>query len=130
MFLFPESPARPRSSFFKIRRFLVSFTSPRMPGVANPTTVPRQVNGEDDNEDTANKLGWVVAILSLGCFFGAVTAGQLADRVGRKWATFWGGITATVGAVVQAAATDLVAMYAGRFVCGIGVGTLSSIVPL
>jgi MFS family permease len=101
-----------------------------MEGFRTTMGFPLKVNGEDDDEETANKLGLVVAILSLGCFVGAITAGQLADRFGRKWTTFWGGVTATIGAVVQASAMNLLAMYAGRFVCGIGVGTLSSIVPL
>jgi len=73
---------------------------------------------------------WVVAILSFGCLVGAVASGQQADRFGRVATTFWGGLTCTAGGVVQAMAQDLLWVYIGRFVCGIGIGTLSSIVPL
>lgn len=91
--------------------------------------LPRRM-GDDDDEDTASKLGIVVAILSLGCFIGSVAAGRLADSFGRKPVTISGALTATSGAILQAMSVNLPIMYSGRFVTGLGVGALSSVVPL
>lgn len=69
-------------------------------------------------------------ILELGAWVGVLANGLLADRLGRKLATVIGVGVFTVGVIVQACAEGPDYIYAGRFVTGLGVGTLSMIVPL
>eukprot|EP00041_Stephanoeca_diplocostata_P023744 m.589361 g.589361 ORF g.589361 m.589361 type:complete len:317 (-) comp22370_c0_seq1:142-1092(-) len=92
--------------------------------------LPRVQEGTPDDSTTANKLGWVVAILSLGAFFGSLFAGNMADKKGRKFSTIVGGVLATVGGAVQASAASIGVLYFGRFVTGAAIGVLSATVPL
>ena len=70
------------------------------------------------------------SILELGAWFGVLVNGLLADRLGRKYATVLGVVVFLVGVIVQACATNVNYILGGRFVTGLGVGTLSMIVPL
>eukprot|EP00040_Diaphanoeca_grandis_P010416 m.53297 g.53297 ORF g.53297 m.53297 type:complete len:535 (+) comp21739_c0_seq2:252-1856(+) len=101
-----------------------------MDGFRDAMDLARTDEEGGNSDSVASKLGSVVALLSLGCFFGSLAAGKFADKYGRKKATFSGGLFATVGGAVQAGATGLGMMYAGRIITGIGIGILSSTVPL
>ncbi|KAJ6119156.1 hypothetical protein N7523_003436 [Penicillium sp. IBT 18751x] len=74
--------------------------------------------------------GFLTAILELGAWVGVLINGVLADRLGRKLATFSGVIVFLLGVIVQACAKGPSYILGGRFVTGMGVGTLSMIVPL
>lgn len=77
------------------------------------------------------RSGLIVALLSIGTLFGALTGGPLADLIGRRISiTFWC-IVFCVGNIVQIAATDKwYEVMMGRFVAGWGVGGLSLLVPM
>ena len=62
---------------------------------------------------------------------GALVAAPIADRIGRKYSiSFWALIN-MVGIIVQIAATNQwVQVAMGRWVMGLGVGALSSVVPM
>lgn len=75
-------------------------------------------------------LTGVVSILELGAWVGVLINGLLADRLGRKLATVAGVVVFLVGVIVQACAKGPDYILGGRFVTGLGVGTLSMIVPL
>ncbi|KAL2815658.1 general substrate transporter [Aspergillus granulosus] len=89
----------------------------------------RQPNGEYAFSNVRN--GLIVGLLSIGTMIGALIAAPIADRVGRKFSlTFWS-LIHIVGIIVQMATQDKwyqVAM--GRWVAGLGVGALSSVVPM
>lgn len=70
------------------------------------------------------------SILELGAWVGVLINGILADRLGRKMATVSGVVVFLLGVIVQACATGPSYIFGGRFVTGMGVGTLSMIVPL
>ena len=75
----------------------------------------------------------VVSILSAGTFFGAIIAGDVADRIGRKWTVIAGCVIYTIGVVIQmitGAGNALAAIVIGRLVAGVGVGFESAIVIL
>ncbi|CAI7676309.1 unnamed protein product [Penicillium pancosmium] len=74
--------------------------------------------------------GLLTAILELGAWIGVLINGILADRLGRKLATVSGVVVFLLGVIVQACATGPSYIFGGRFVTGMGVGTLSMIVPL
>jgi MFS family permease len=66
----------------------------------------------------------------LGAWFGVLVNGIAADIFGRKLATVGGVFVFIIGVIVQACAKNADYIFAGRFVTGLGVGTLSMIVPL
>lgn len=70
------------------------------------------------------------SILELGAWVGVLINGILADRLGRKLATVSGVIVFLLGVIVQACAKGPSYILGGRFVTGMGVGTLSMTVPL
>ncbi|KAJ5666792.1 Low-affinity glucose transporter HXT1 [Penicillium macrosclerotiorum] len=75
--------------------------------------------------------GLIVGLLSIGTMIGALVAAPIADRIGRKFSISFWALLHIVGIIVQIAATDKwyqVAM--GRWVAGLGVGALSSVVPI
>ncbi|KAI3615132.1 sugar transporter [Moniliophthora roreri] len=69
--------------------------------------------------DDEGKKGWLVAIL-----------GYLADKLSRKYTIFTAVVVFCVGVIVQTAAKGADSIYAGRFVTGLGVGSMSMCVPL
>ncbi|KAJ5651278.1 uncharacterized protein N7484_005001 [Penicillium longicatenatum] len=75
--------------------------------------------------------GLIVGLLSIGTMIGALVAAPIADRIGRKYSiSFWALIN-MVGIIVQIASTDQwVQVAMGRWVMGLGVGALSSVVPM
>ncbi|EMF13884.1 general substrate transporter [Sphaerulina musiva SO2202] len=80
---------------------------------------------------SANLEANIVSTLQAGCFLGAIGAGYVADRWGRRWGMMVAAALAGVGAVMQAAAEgEFGVMYVGRFVAGVGVGAASMITPL
>ncbi|GAB7364614.1 hypothetical protein MBLNU230_g5418t1 [Neophaeotheca triangularis] len=73
----------------------------------------------------------IVTTLQCGCFAGALAAGILADKMGRRRALLFAAWLAILGAVMQAAAEGhLSVMYIGRFIAGLGVGAGSMVTPL
>ena len=79
----------------------------------------------------ANLTANIVSTLQAGCFFGALLASPLADRLGRRMALLISAVIVTIGCVFQAAGSGkLAVMYIGRLVAGFGVGAASMITPL
>ncbi|KAL2849581.1 general substrate transporter [Aspergillus pseudoustus] len=72
----------------------------------------------------------ITSLCSGGAFFGAIFAGNTADRFGRKPAIYLGCALFVIGAVLQGAAYSLTQMCVGRVVVGFGVGSAAMIVPL
>ncbi|EJD45570.1 general substrate transporter [Auricularia subglabra TFB-10046 SS5] len=76
------------------------------------------------------KKGWLVSILELGAWFGVLLTGPAADRFSRKYTILIAVIVFVIGVIVQTTANAPPAIYGGRFVVGLGVGSLSMAVPL
>ncbi|KAK1148368.1 hypothetical protein N8T08_010179 [Aspergillus melleus] len=72
----------------------------------------------------------ITALCSAGAFVGAIIAGLIADRFGRKDTIYVGCFLFTVGAILQAAAYSLAQMAVGRLIVGFGVGSAAMIVPM
>jgi sugar porter (SP) family MFS transporter len=83
----------------------------------------------DDAVDPGKK-GWLVAILELGAWFGVLCSGYLADRLSRKRTIMLAVVVFCIGVIVQTSAKHAGSIYGGRFVTGLGVGSLSMVVPL
>ncbi|KAK1820578.1 hypothetical protein LTR12_005026 [Friedmanniomyces endolithicus] len=83
-------------------------------------------------KDQTNK-GWLTSILELGAWVGTIYSGFLAEIFSRKYAILMNTVVFIIGVVIQATAVTSAghsSILAGRFITGMGVGSLSMIVPM
>ena len=81
-------------------------------------------------EGTGLAQGLLTSILELGAWVGTLINGYLADAVGRRYCALIACVVFTVGVIVQACTVNKDYVLGGRFVTGLGVGSLSMVVPL
>lgn len=74
--------------------------------------------------------GVVVSAMLLGAAVGALAAGRVGDRFGRRISVMVAAIVFAVGAVGCAVAPTTAVLVVGRFVAGIGVGMASTSAPV
>jgi sugar porter (SP) family MFS transporter len=73
----------------------------------------------------------VVALLTAGCFFGAIAASFANDWYGRRYSLLVLSIIFMVGAIVQTSGKGTIAyIYGGRVIAGFGIGGMSAITPV
>ncbi|GAB1317759.1 Hexose transport-related protein [Madurella fahalii] len=86
--------------------------------------------GEYTTDQT--KKGWLTAILELGAWIGTLLSGFIAEVLSRKYAVLVACAVFIIGVIVQATAVTVGpnAILAGRFVTGMGVGSLAMIIPI
>jgi sugar porter (SP) family MFS transporter len=98
-------------------------------GILQMPSFGKQTDGYVNN---ATQKGWLTAILELGAWFGAVMSGFVAEAASRKYGILISTAVFIVGVVIQitAIAGGHEEILAGRFITGIGVGSLSTIVPM
>ncbi|OTA57401.1 general substrate transporter [Hypoxylon sp. EC38] len=85
----------------------------------------------DDSADQTKK-GWLTAILELGAWIGTLLSGFIAEAISRKYSVLVAVTVFVIGVVVQATAQSggHNVILGGRFVTGMGVGSLATIVPI
>ncbi|RHZ55293.1 hypothetical protein CDV55_102545 [Aspergillus turcosus] len=80
------------------------------------------------------KKGWLTSILELGAWFGALYSGLLCERISRKYTILANVGIFCIGVVVQTTAVAKGGgssnILGGRFITGMGVGSLSMSVPM
>ena len=73
----------------------------------------------------------VVSLLTAGCFFGAIAAAFLNERLGRRYALMIFCSIFMVGAAIQVGSHHHIGqIYGGRVIAGLGIGGLSAITPV
>lgn len=72
----------------------------------------------------------MVAILEIGALISSLVVGRVGDIIGRRKTILYGSIIFFVGGALQTLATNMPMMMLGRIVAGLGVGSLSTIVPV
>ena len=82
------------------------------------------------HELTSSEQELVTSLTSGGALVGAVIAGMIADKYGRKLPIWLACIVFVIGTTLQTAAFHLPKFAIGRFVVGLGVGSAAMIVPL
>jgi len=74
--------------------------------------------------------GWTVAVVLIGCMFGAGLAGPISDRVGRRRFMLISAVLFLVSAVGCALPRTIIEFMAFRFVGGLGIGSAAVLSPL
>lgn len=82
------------------------------------------------NQPTRAEIGTMVAILEVGAFIASISVGRIGDMIGRRKTIMYGAIVFVLGGACQSFATGMPMMMLGRIVAGLGVGALSTIVPV
>jgi len=81
----------------------------------------------------SSKKGWLTSILELGAWVGTIYSGFLAEIISRKYAILVNTAIFIIGVIVQVTAvggSGASSILGGRFITGMGVGSLSMIVPM
>ena len=60
----------------------------------------------------------------------SLLVGRIGDLIGRRKTILYGSIVFFIGGALQTLATGLSMMMVGRIIAGLGVGALSTIVPV
>lgn len=74
--------------------------------------------------------GFVVAVFVIGALFGSLSCSYTGDKYGRRNVIFFAGICTLIGEILEASAFGLPQFIVGRVIVGLGVGQLSSLVPV
>ncbi|KAI8371962.1 general substrate transporter [Choanephora cucurbitarum] len=95
------------------------------------------ISGVQEMDDFVNRFplnstqtGFMVSILELGAWVGAWIIGYFADRISRKYSIILATVIFLLGSSIQGGAQNIGYLLGGRFVTGMGVGSLSLLVPL
>ncbi|KAJ5888868.1 Mitochondrial substrate/solute carrier [Penicillium taxi] len=75
-------------------------------------------------------IGTVVAILEVGAFVSSLLVGRIGDLIGRRRTILYGSFVFFIGGGLQSFAISMPMMMVGRIIAGLGVGALSTIVPV
>ncbi|GME45892.1 Sugar/inositol transporter [Neofusicoccum parvum] len=75
-------------------------------------------------------LSTVTAIYDVGCFFGAIIAFTIGERLGRKHSVLLGTTIMAVGALIQTTSYSLAQMFVGRIILGLGNGINTATAPI
>lgn len=85
------------------------------------------VNGEF----TAVRSGTIVALLCAGTLIGCLASGWICDRIGRRFTISAAAYFYIIGVVIEiTSGTEWVQIAMGRFTAGLGIGALSTSVPM
>ena len=82
------------------------------------------------NQPGPAEIGTMVAILEIGALISCLSVGRMGDLLGRRKTIFYGAVIFVVGGACQTFATGMPMMMLGRIIAGLGVGALSTIVPV
>ncbi|KKZ59205.1 hypothetical protein EMCG_05453 [[Emmonsia] crescens] len=82
------------------------------------------------NQPTMAEIGTMVAILEIGAFISSLLVGKIGDIIGRTRTILYGSMVFFIGGAFQTCATGIPMMLVGRIIAGLGVGALSTIVPV
>lgn len=122
----------PRScAFAAFGGIFFGYDSGYINGVLGSQVFIDAIEGAGSKAISSSHTSLIVSILSAGTFFGALLAGDIADRVGRRPTIIAGCVIYAAGVVVQMfAASALATIVVGRLIAGFGVGFVSAIIIL
>jgi SP family facilitated glucose transporter-like MFS transporter 8 len=99
----------------------MSWTSPALPLLQETDSVPYVTDEEGS---------WVGSLLNLGAFLGALPAGLVADRIGRKLTLCLLAVPLSASWLMLGFGSSVAELFAGRFIAGVSIGAVSVTVPM
>ncbi|GAD92224.1 hypothetical protein AN8467.2 [Paecilomyces variotii No. 5] len=75
-------------------------------------------------------LSTVTAIYDVGCFFGAIIAFTVGERLGRKLSIIIGSVIMSLGTILMVSSFSLPQMFVGRIILGLGNGINTTCAPI
>ncbi|SCU95661.1 LANO_0E10968g1_1 [Lachancea nothofagi CBS 11611] len=113
------------SVFVSLGVFLFGYDQGVMSGVI---TGPIFKDYFDDPSRAA--IGNMVSILEIGALISSLMVGRLGEKWGRRRTIRYGSFIFIVGGLIQTSALRMSHLIVGRVISGLGVGLLSTIVPI
>ncbi|KAI3000832.1 transcriptional regulator family: Fungal Specific TF [Aspergillus niger] len=98
-------------------------------GTAFTRTFP-EIDTTATGHGSSSLQGTVTAIYEIGCFFGAIIALLIGERIGRRMCIIAGCIILSIGAALQCSAYSIPHLIVGRIVAGVGNGLNTSTIPV
>lgn len=74
--------------------------------------------------------GGIVSAFQGGAILGTIINIFTGDRLGRKYSVLAGACVSCFGCALQAGAINMVMLIVGRFIAGVAVGMLTSVIPM
>jgi SP family sugar:H+ symporter-like MFS transporter len=85
----------------------------------------------ENGQFSAARQGTIVGLLCIGTLVGCLASGSLCDRLGRKWTISSAAFFYIIGVVIEVSSERHWVQFAmGRFTAGMGIGALSTSVPM
>ncbi|KAJ4289652.1 hexose transporter hxt5 [Kalmusia sp. IMI 367209] len=85
----------------------------------------------EDGKFSAVRQGTIVGLLAVGTLFGCLGSAPLADTFGRRLTISGSAFWYIVGVIIEITSKDVWVQFAmGRFTAGLGIGALSTVVPM
>lgn len=81
------------------------------------------------NNPTPIEVGSMIAILEIGALGSSFIAGKIGDLIGRRRTIRWGSFIFVVGGIIQTTSVNIINLSVGRFISGIAIGFLTTIIP-
>lgn len=75
-------------------------------------------------------IGAIQGLYQAGGLLGTASVGLTGDKLGRRWAIFSASSVCVVGGVLQTSSVHVGMFMAARFITGLGVGALVTLIPL
>lgn len=97
---------------------------PRLNGMVDPENNP--LNPPLD----LNQASWVTSIVALGATVSPFFAAMCSDKYGRKKTVLLFMIPIVIGFATLAFATNVILYYIARFLCGISIGAIYTVLPI
>ncbi|KAG5675605.1 hypothetical protein PVAND_005497 [Polypedilum vanderplanki] len=128
----PEGTVKATKAMQLIAAAAVSFAAISA-GTALAWTSP--VNDQLVHENSTIKVtddekSWIGSFLAIGAFIGALPAGVLAERIGRKFTTILIGVPFLISWGLLSFASNIGMLYAGRVFAGIATGASCVVAPM
>lgn len=140
---FPEQGTRLHLNCFEVVAALVislstlsggimeGYTSPAIPTLMAPNQTARGTNHTEDSQlyITEEGASWLGSLLLLGACVGSFGSNWIMI-LGRRRAVLASALPRILGWILIAAAYNVPMMYAGRFLCGLSIGLVTSAAPV
>lgn len=75
-------------------------------------------------------IGTMVAILEVGALISSLLAGKISEKIGRRRSIRYGSFIFAIGGAIQALTPNFIVLTVARFISGLGVGLLTTVVPV